>query len=88
MTNIINNNANTDITIAPNPASTQFGLILNDNVKYPLQIEVIDISGKLVISKRVEYLSTISTEGIKTGIYNIKITDANNKTYSKKLIIK
>ncbi len=88
VTNIIDNNANSDISIAPNPASTQFGLILNDNVKYPLQLEVFDVSGKLVLSKKVEYLSTISTEGIKTGIYSLRITDVNNKTYIKKLIIK
>lgn len=76
------------LNIYPNPASTQFGLILNDNVKYPLQLDIYDISGKLVISKKVEYISTISTNGIKTGIYNLKITDGNNKVYTKKLIIK
>lgn len=87
VTNILDNTANNDISIAPNPTSSQFGLILNANVKYPLQIEVFDVSGKLVLSKEVEYLSTISTEGIKTGIYSLRITDSNNKTYIKKLII-
>jgi len=85
---IINNKVNNDIIITPNPASMQFGLILSKNVKYPLKLDIFDISGKLVIAKDVNCLSTISTQGLKPGIYNLKIVDANNKTYLKKLIIK
>jgi len=40
------------------------------------------------MDKQIEKLNTISIDQLNTGIYHLKLKDANNKVFTQKLMIK
>ncbi len=85
----INNTSNTDnsLIIAPNPAKELIGLIVDKEITYPLKLTVYDISGKMVLNVKIDNLNTINVDGLKPGIYQLKVIDANQKSFNEKLVI-
>ncbi len=86
---INNNNLNTnDIVIYPNPTSNVCQLYVS-NYTGNLSYDIIDIQGKVIISKRFIVKSEINTEinlkPFKKGIYFIRLT-SDNETINFKLI--
>jgi len=72
--------------IYPNPAKSFFVIRSSFPVK---EIEIFDVSGKLI--KEIAFSSykepKILLNGIKTGVYLLKIK-TENKEFTKKLVIK
>lgn len=82
----INNINNTPkINIYPNPANNLLSLQINDNKEY--SVRILDLSGRNVLSTRINRSGTIDISGIKTGEYIVLISDGK-LTISKKIIKK
>ena len=76
--------------IYPNPNSGIFTVKSKENNSGRYLVQLIDLQGKIVFSKKITNLSSgnrIDAKGLNTGIYLLKITDENEKSYSKKIII-
>lgn len=76
--------------VSPNPASGNAKLILNTTSLLPINIEVIDISGK--IYKQIKFSNTganifsFSVDDLSAGIYIIKIRQGNNFKTTKMIV--
>ena len=89
LANTVFDSSKIKITIAPNPAS-EFIAIQTDLLQSDLNIELIDISGKIIKSSKIlqgSTLSIIETDAIYDGIYFIKISDGEDSK-SFKVIVK
>jgi 1,4-alpha-glucan branching enzyme len=74
-----------DIMLFPNPASDFFYVnpeSNNDN----LEVEVFDLTGRLVLNKRINNYDIVNVETLKTGIYIITVK-SKNKVYNCRLLI-
>ena len=67
----------------PNPASDQFTIVTERSAKMTL----LDITGKVVMSKRVENGQPTSTEMLQEGTYIIQVVSDNSDIGYKKLVI-
>ncbi|MGK0233236.1 MAG: hypothetical protein ACI9VJ_000506, partial [Salibacteraceae bacterium] len=79
-----------NITIFPNPAADLIAVQLGSLVFDELQVELFDISGKLIKSTNIKKGSTIAYFDVQTvyeGVYLVKISN-NKKSVIKKVIIK
>ncbi len=75
-----------EILVYPNPASTYFTL---SNVVEGTSINIIDVTGKVVVSNLVidgDNTITIETSNLSNGIYNIQLKN-NGAVAQKKLVI-
>lgn len=75
-------------SLYPNPAKNQFTIKSNlDNLI--TQLDVFDLSGKLLISKKLTSNSenTIDTSSLSKGVYLLSIATANGTSYNDKLIV-
>lgn len=62
------------INIFPNPNNGFFKIELNENVVLPIQLELIDLSGKLIFGlEKNETVFEINAETLPKGIYFLKI---------------
>lgn len=66
--------AETDMTVYPNPFEDilQFGEAINGT------IELVDVQGRMVLSKQVSGISSINLSGLTTGLYVMRISDENS----------
>ncbi|MBP8034508.1 MAG: T9SS type A sorting domain-containing protein [Bacteroidia bacterium] len=86
ITGISENSLLNNITLQPNPASTYFTL---GNVAEGTSVNVIDVTGKVVISNSViatDKTMTIETSNLSNGIYVIQLKN-NGAVAQKKLVI-
>lgn len=74
----------TKITTYPNPASTIVNFRLNDNS--PAQIEMFNLQGKKVISRKLSGEKQLSVSHLNKGVYIYNIIQ-NNKNYKGKMIV-
>ncbi len=81
-------NTMAEMKIMPNPANDFIGITITEDYEFPLQLNIYDISGKLVMQKHIDNLNTIMLDKLPTGLYQAVITDANQKSFKQKLIIK
>lgn len=86
--NILDNS----VEIFPNPSNGEFNVKLNLPYNGTVQIELIDITGKVVVNKSVKLIGTLINKPIDmsyhaAGNYMLKIT-AGNERYVKKVVIK
>ncbi len=73
------------LSIAPNPAQDYFTVKLENNQLF--DINIYDSEGRLIKSQKASNnMRKIDIKDLKSGIYFIQITDANNRVYSSKLI--
>ncbi len=78
-----------DITVFPNPTADLIAVQINDLAKEDFEIELFDLSGKMVSRSKIRKGSTISyidTETIYGGIYWVKISSGEHSS-SKKVVI-
>ena len=76
----------TTLTLYPNPVGDEFQIkLLGENIE---EIEVLDLSGKKVLNKRLsgETTETINAASLPSGIYFVRVKDSNNKIHRTKLI--
>lgn len=80
--------ANNGFLIYPNPAKNNFTLKSNPE-NLVIQIELFDLTGKLLISSKLDNVAenTISVASLSKGIYLITLYSQNGISYNDKLII-
>jgi len=77
-----NNVSIENVTFSPNPVSSGVDVILNDEMK---QIDIYNINGQLLSTNGKT--NKIQTDGLKSGMYIIKIRTNDNKWQTGKLIV-
>ena len=79
----IDEEATSQLTLYPNPATTQFMVELTENAV----VEIVDVQGKLVLNQSYQAgLNTIDISGLEKGVY-IVTAMVNNRIAQQKLII-
>lgn len=76
--------------IYPNPTTDTFTIALNSGVNQPVKVDVLDMTGKTFITKKIASSSynpvEISTRNWPNGTYLVKVTMANHQVHTQKLI--
>lgn len=79
-----------DFALFPNPNNGNFNLQFNSNSGRDINVDVYDISGKLVFENKYDATSRfdkqIALNNVTTGIYIMKVNDGD-KTITRKLIV-
>ncbi len=73
------------VKIYPNPV-TGFIYVNYKNTESAAEVEIYDITGSLVLSKRINTDDIVNVEKLKSGLYIIKI-NFKNSTYTDKFIV-
>ncbi len=76
---------NFDFEVFPNPAKNYLTVRLP--FQKTVQMQVLDLVGKVLIDKKIEGENTISTENLTSGMYLLRIISPNNFSSVKKFII-
>ncbi|RMZ59735.1 T9SS C-terminal target domain-containing protein [Chryseobacterium nematophagum] len=79
------------ITIYPNPAQNEFNIIFPTHTMGKVNLEIYDMSGKLVTSENkisTDNKKTISTEKLVNGTYLVKVKGINIDSTSKIIVKK
>lgn len=80
-----------DISVFPNPASDLIAVQANGLVRSDLKVELVDVSGKLILSKTIPAGSTISyfdTQTLYSGLYIVRVTGNGQQVHHKILLQK
>jgi len=80
-----------ELSIHPNPTEHGFFNIKNNTQQTLSQVSIYDLTGKKVLNANInnsDLDNRINLSGINSGIYLVKISDDNNNSITKKLIIK
>ena len=86
-TSVVNNNVFADIKLYPNPAKNHFA-IRSDSAEEIKEVSVFNQDGRLIkVLDSYEHKAPINIEGLASGLYFVKITDASGYAVTKKLII-
>ena len=80
------NQTKSTLRITPNPADSYFSIDMV-NTTSVMDFTLLDLNGKLKISKKINSNEKISTESLSKGMYLYKIISNNNKLSSGKLIV-
>lgn len=81
----------TQVNVFPNPTSDDIQVKLNVATEQTVRIELVDVTGKLMVSKDLgtingESTQTLNTKGLSKGTYLVKLI-ADSSTETKKIII-
>lgn len=76
---------NFDFEVFPNPAKNYLTVRLP--FQKTVQMQVLDLVGKVLIDKKIEGENTFSTENLTSGMYLLRIISPNNFSSVKKFII-
>ncbi|MCS6905822.1 MAG: fibronectin type III domain-containing protein, partial [Bacteroidia bacterium] len=72
-----NNNSNFQLQVYPNPTRGKVDILLNEILHEPLQIEILDLSGKILKQWRFNSMPTLGTsldlESLQSGAYICRI---------------
>jgi plastocyanin len=74
------------ITIAPNPSSGIFKILLPQTSRENMLIEIYDFNTKLVLRKEISQSEEINISNVNQGIYVIKMIAASGIKYSKLIV--
>lgn len=73
-------------SVLPNPSSTEFNVIFNEDKKLPEDIVIIDLLGKpIIVISDPEYHTKFNLAHVPEGMYIMKVS-YDDKTISKRLI--
>lgn len=83
-----------DLRLRPNPFTDELSVLLNLSKAATLQLQVFDITGKMVADLGRKQLSTgtqiwninVNRYALKPGLYHLVITDANGARLVKKIV--
>ena len=73
-------------TISPNPVGDCLGIQFSPDVT-PTLVELYDAQGRLVM-RQTASLESVNTTGLKAGLYTVKVTLSDGKSYSDSVIKK
>ncbi|MEZ5047544.1 MAG: T9SS type A sorting domain-containing protein [Chitinophagaceae bacterium] len=86
MIELFNASDKTIVSLYPNPVKDNLHVSINHFQNS--NINIYDMQGKIVLSKPLKQTATtLSIKGIPSGIYQVKITKANEVLHTEKLII-
>lgn len=85
ITSIKTSETDNDISIFPNPSSEKVNI--NHPTDTELSAELLDVNGKLVISKKINYDSCIDVSTFTSGVYTLILRSETGSPITKKLII-
>lgn len=80
-------NADKAISIYPNPAKNEFFLKSANKALGKVNVEIFDVSGKLVSSQKISSSDAVNTQALTNGVYVVKVSGLG-VNYSSKLLIK
>lgn len=89
-----NNNKISNIEVYPNPFNSYTTVTFNLPKSEKVKISILDVTGKLINELKENYYQsginreTISAEGLKQGVYFIKLETTNYTYYNKVVLIK
>ena len=75
------------VSIYPNPATANFQIAFTDNSKQAA-INVYDVSGKLVLNKKMNGSATIDASTLNEGVYTVSILTNEGLTNKRIVIVK
>ena len=79
--------ANDVFTVYPNPASNLVSIMFNNNLAN-YNVKLVDILGKEIFTKNNQKInSSLDLKDINEGIYFVVITDSNNNSFSKHIVV-
>lgn len=79
--------ADLDLSIYPNPANKELNIALKSHEKYS-HLEIYDLLGHQIFLKAVnEEISHVQLNNFKRGIYILRIIGSNNQVITKKFVI-
>ncbi|HNP18333.1 MAG TPA: T9SS type A sorting domain-containing protein [Fulvivirga sp.] len=86
------NDSESGIYLYPNPASEEINLVINNAFNGNVQLEVIDINGKIRHRKEIQHNGVkahtkINLAGLPAGVYFVKLKDAKTSVV-KRMVIK
>ncbi len=75
------------VSIYPNPAQTQVGIFLKDNVREEWTVNLMDIQGKSVLQSQIsgQDYQVLNIEKLTTGVYFLQI-QGDGKVFTNKLV--
>lgn len=79
-----------NITVFPNPATDLIAIQINDLVREDMQVELLDLTGKIISKTQINKGQTIAyfnTEAIYEGVYIVKISNGSFSR-SEQIILK
>ncbi len=88
--NTYNENSNKQLKIFPNPSSGNVQFVYSGLFGSEINIEIVDVQGRLVYKKTVNNLSSTSLLQLSTlieGLYSLKLSDNDGRYLITKLII-
>jgi hypothetical protein len=77
------------ITVFPNPVSETLNLKFLNEIAFPVQISLIDTSGRLFYTESLEqvvYRHQLDVQNVPRGFYFVQIVDDNGRRLTKKII--
>ena len=88
---LINTNQNDQLIVSPNPANDVLNINLNLAKPSNVQVDMIDMNGKVVFNKNIKanligYKEELSLVGFANGIYTVQVRSANG-TSSQKVVV-
>jgi hypothetical protein len=82
---------NLELKMYPNPTSDNINLSMQENPKEELQLELYNISGQLVMQRRLpafEKEHRVDIQHLQSGVYLVKLMSENEVVYNGKIIKK
>jgi hypothetical protein len=83
-------NSTNAITVYPNPTNQMLNIALND-IKGNVQIEVMDLTGRVVMTQNNNVhqgaIVQLNVEGISNGQYIVRVTTEQNNTHTVKVVV-
>jgi hypothetical protein len=84
---IYGRNSTIDVHIYPNPVSSAMNIKINEVGINQYQVDILNVTGQTIYTSSYSSLSaSINVENLNRGIYILRITTDNNKTYNYKLM--
>jgi hypothetical protein len=82
----VNNLESVNINVFPNPTS-DYATVTWDNNEVT-KLTVVNANGQVVENADVDLQNNYTTQNLNAGMYFINLTDNNNNTNTKKLIVR
>ena len=73
--------------LIPNPASSEV-FIKSNGLSFPASVNIFDMSGKLLLSQRLNEENAIRVSSLTTGLYMVSVKDNNGVVLNSKLSVK
>lgn len=76
------------LKLYPNPAVTSFSLNFSTQASQTAKVSIVDLMGRIVMtSQSVQTNQPVDVSRLSNGVYLVNITDENNKSVMKKLVV-